>query len=55
MPRTAARISRSSSVGISSRRAMPPGRLPLSGVPARELSSCLTTPRWLDQPSRFSR
>src|SRR3954451_21437760 len=37
MTRTAARISRASSVGINSRRAMPPGRLPLSGVLAREL------------------
>src|ERR671914_3076521 len=37
MPRTAARISRSSSVGISSSRATPPGRLPVPGVPLREL------------------
>src|SRR5918992_1023206 len=37
MPRTAARISRSSSVGISSRRATPPGRLPPPGVPLRRV------------------
>src|SRR3954463_11317553 len=44
MPRTAARISRSSSVGISSSRAMPPGRLPLSGVLAREVELGLHRP-----------
>src|SRR5918999_1006465 len=37
MPRTAARISRSSSVGISSRRAMRPGSLFLSGVALRQV------------------